>query len=733
MPIPVPNLDDRSYDDLVREALARIPAHTPEWTNPAPGDPGRTLVELFAWLTDTLLYRVNLIPEKQRLAFLNLLGERMRPAAAARTVIALTGDPPTAAVEVPALSRLGGNVAFETRGAVTVLPVIGECYAKLRLSPDEARAMTAKLPKLREFYGASGQIVPYLTTAVFPPGRTPEPFDLAAATIDGCLWIALLRPKDLPPAAALAALAPSDAGPRTLNIGIVPALETPDFGNEHLARSPIAAAWEISTRDTASGRVAWRGLVVDEDTTNGLRSDGIVRLVMPEKDALFAPPNNVRTARNAGTGGDNPPRVDDPEKDARLLGWLRLRPAQRTATPRLAWAGVNAVAVDALHTSRLLVVGQGTGQPELRVQLPPKTGPGGETQGLDAASFELEVFESGLGYVAWKRVDDLILASPHERVFTLDAEAGVVGFGDGARGRIPEAGARVRVKLMRQGGGTAGNVPAGTLTALTTAAGSKFKVQQPLAAAGGDNGETLDDALRRIPQTFRTRDRAVTAEDYRYLATSTPGVRVGRVEVLPGFKPQTRDFEVPGVVSVLALPDRAGFEPPYPRVDRPFIEAVTNYLDARRPLGTEMYVIGCEYVPLALTVGVDYPPGEGPRVLAAVQAALKEFLFALRPGGPAGDGWPLGGTVRRRELEIVVSRVEGVTGVDGPVLFTKRNGTWFEVTTRGTDLELRLQPWQLPELLGVTVAAGTAPRTFTPPPPEHAEDGFAIPVVPEVC
>jgi predicted phage baseplate assembly protein len=732
MPIPVPNLDDRSYDDLVREALARIPAHTPEWTNPAPGDPGRTLVELFAWLTDTLLYRVNLIPEKQRLAFLNLLGERMRPAAAARTVIALAADPPRAAVEVPALSPLGGNVVFETRGTVTVLPVLGECYAKVRLSPGEAKAMAAKLPKLREFYGATGPIVPYLTTAVFPAGRVPEPFDLAERTIDGCLWLALLRPKDLSQTAALAALAPSDTGPRILNIGLVPALETPDFGNESLARSPIEVAWEISTRDTASGRVAWRELVVEENTTNGLRTDGIVRLVLPEPDALFAPPNNVRAARNAGTGGDNPPRVDDPETSARLLGWLRLRPAQRTAAPRLAWAGVNAVAVDALRTSRLLVVGQGTGQPELRVQLPPASGPGGERQGLDAGSFELEVVESGLGSVPWKRVDDLHLGKPHERVYTLDAEAGVVTFGDGARGRIPEAGARIRVKLMRQGGGTAGNVPAGTLTGMTFGL-TRFKVQQPLAATGGDNGETLDVALSRIPQAFRTRDRAVTAEDYRALATATPGVRVGRVEVLPGFKPQTRDFDVPGVVSVMALPDRAGFEPPYPRVDRPFIEAVTNYLDARRPLGTEMVVIGCEYVPLALTVGVNHPPGEGPRVLAAVQSALKKFLFALRPGGPAGDGWPLGGTVRRRELEIVVSRVAGVTGVSGPYLFTKRDGTWFEVTTGSPDIELTLQRWQLPELLGVMVTAGEAPRTFTPPPPAHAEDGFAIPVVPEVC
>src|SRR4029077_12605279 len=80
MPILPPSLDDRRFDDLVEDLIARIPAHTPEWTNPRLGDPGRTLIDLFAWLGDALLYRATLVPERQRLAFLQLLGTGMRPA-----------------------------------------------------------------------------------------------------------------------------------------------------------------------------------------------------------------------------------------------------------------------------------------------------------------------------------------------------------------------------------------------------------------------------------------------------------------------------------------------------------------------------------------------------------------------------------------------------------------------------------------------------------------------------
>src|SRR5215470_10241123 len=89
MPLRPPALDDRSFNDLVDELLARIPAHTPEWTSPTAGDPGRTLIELFAWMGDALLYRVNLIPERQRLVFLKLLGMGLQPALPARGIVGL--------------------------------------------------------------------------------------------------------------------------------------------------------------------------------------------------------------------------------------------------------------------------------------------------------------------------------------------------------------------------------------------------------------------------------------------------------------------------------------------------------------------------------------------------------------------------------------------------------------------------------------------------------------------
>src|SRR5437868_2112318 len=118
MPIIPPSLDDRSFDDLVEELVARIPAHTPEWSNATPGDPGRTIIELFAWLTDTLLYRANLIPERQRLTFLRLLGNPMRPALPAQGIVSISigDDRSSDAVMLAAQATIRGSgpTTFET-------------------------------------------------------------------------------------------------------------------------------------------------------------------------------------------------------------------------------------------------------------------------------------------------------------------------------------------------------------------------------------------------------------------------------------------------------------------------------------------------------------------------------------------------------------------------------------------------------------------------------------------
>lgn len=768
MPIRPPVLDDRSYDDLLEELLARIPAHTPEWTHPQLGDPGRTLIDLFAWLADTLLYRVNLIPERQRLAFLRLLGVPLRPAVAARGLVTLThaNKDDVTALAIRPLAGIPKPMLFETRSEITVLPVAAEAFAKRPLTQQEQAKFSDVLPGLQKIYGV-GQATPYITTPVFVGGAAdPAGFDPAdrTVTIDGCLWLALLTLKEDPGDAFIARVREALAG-TLLNVGLAPARAVPALAETIGPRPAIPFRWEMSyLADEARNIVDYVTLEVapGADTTAGLTQRGAMRLVLPAAEFIGAPANDVRKALTAGVA-DRPPRLDDPKKQARLVTWLRLRPGAAGNLPTLSWAGINAVEIDQRKTLTGRIVGESTGAADQELQLPGRS--------VEPDTLQIEVAEAGQAYRPWQRVEDLAVAGRDAPAYALDSEAGTIRFGDNVRGRIPPLGARIRVAQMRAGGGLAGNLPPGALTAIEAtligggSASGKLKVQQGLATEGGDDAETLAQAEQRIPALFRHRNRAVTAEDYRQLAAVTPGVRLGRVEVLPRFKPQQRLLNVPGVVSVMVLPAQNGFTPPNPRPDRSLLEAVFAHLDARRPLTTEMYAIGCEYIALGAGISIKAREDYGPQgVIQAVQDAVRAFLWPLLPGGAEGNGWPLGGTVRDREIEVVVARVPGVQMVNGVSLFHTADGKpptagspWLllEPTQTNGPAELELSAWQLPELLtliveaetGVTpdlarlgaggiaggISGGVAAGTGAGAGSGGLGGGVAVPVVPEVC
>src|SRR3712207_3883488 len=112
MPLTPPALDTRAYQELLDEALARIPVHNPEWTNFNDSDPGVTLVQLFAFMTESLLYRANGIPERNRRKFLTLLGVPLNPAASARGLVSFAN-------ERGPLQTLTLNAGLETRSGGT--------------------------------------------------------------------------------------------------------------------------------------------------------------------------------------------------------------------------------------------------------------------------------------------------------------------------------------------------------------------------------------------------------------------------------------------------------------------------------------------------------------------------------------------------------------------------------------------------------------------------------------
>jgi hypothetical protein len=172
MPLTIPNLDDRKYQELLDEALARIPVHTPEWTNFNKSDPGVTLLEVFAFLTENLLYRSNQIPERNRLKFLKMIGVPLQPATSARGLVAFSCErgPLTTMTLNSGLEVRSGQIPFRTDTGLDVLPIEAQVFYK--------SAVTNPSKELLDYYNQlyASFLKPQLSssaqlyeTAQFPP------------------------------------------------------------------------------------------------------------------------------------------------------------------------------------------------------------------------------------------------------------------------------------------------------------------------------------------------------------------------------------------------------------------------------------------------------------------------------------------------------------------------------------------------------------------------------------
>ncbi|MEE9432860.1 MAG: putative baseplate assembly protein [Sphingorhabdus sp.] len=734
MPIRPPALDDRSFEDLYADMLRRVPAHTPEWTDVREGDPGEALLRLFAYLGDTILYRANLIPERQRLAFLRLLGQPLRRAMPAHGLLQARIDDEVFSniITLPQHSPISKPVHFELDSELSILPVEGKAYIKRRPDRRENEQMSALIGDLQQLYGIAGAGSAYVTTPVFESGAAEaEGRDFVRDSIDECLWFALLAPS--PEAGIVAAVKDTLGGGAenrraAMSVGIAPLIDIPEKLEPVTSPSPIAHVWEICTG--AGDGDEYLPLEMLADGTSGLTRQGVQKLLLPGKDDFGVPGNDVLANIQAGVG-NRPPRIDDPIEAARLVGWVRLRPLPeaKLSSLKLGWAGINAATATQLKTLGRQQIGRGTGASGQQLDL-------GATQ-VEAASLILEVEEEE-GMRQWRQVPDLAHAARADRVYSIDAEAGQISFGDGLRGTAPALGRAIHVAYMRSGGGAEGNLPAGSLKSISGPTPTpRLKLGQPLAMAGGIESETLELAEARIPALLRHGDRAVTRSDYSALAMATPGTAVGRVEILERFKPQQRRSDLPGVLSVMAIPARAGTEKPAPRPDRAMLESIHGWLDARRPLGTELYVIGPDYVPMGVSAAVELvDPDSREAVLDMVRQAIRLHLWPLQPGGPDGQGWPLGRAVDDRLIETAIARVPGVRSIAPVRLFTRhRRGRWVPIredrTGRG---QIRLRSWQLPELSMLSVAVGENASTRLPPDGGEIDDNaVAIPVVPELC
>jgi hypothetical protein len=765
MPLPPPVIDDRNYRQLVDDTLARVPVHTPEWTNFNASDPGVTLVQLFAFLTENLIYRANQIPTRNRAKFLRLLGIGLNPANEARGLVAFANAKgPLAARTLPANEELlAGKLPFRTVAGLSVLPVEARAYAK--------RLVTDASPELRAYYqllyasydktlDPSPTSLSLYQSVAFDPRQGP--FD-PADTTDRSLWIAILaRKDDIKPTDPLALdeVRASLAG-QTLSLGLSPAQDSGQRvlkpGAASMTPNTDALTFEIA-RPNANGELdfdsaglpqpVWRILTsrFDFDPTV---EPGVVEITLPSAAELALWSN--LDPLEAGVG-DLPPALEDPALNDRLVTWLRLRVAN-AANVRLEWVGINAAIVRQLETIRAERLSDGDGTPNQTRQL--------ARSPVLAGSVALTSIRTDGSTVDWSPIDDLLAAAPEVTIdggtqplapatsYRIDAEAGVITFGDGLAGQRPAPGERLYVRYDICAG-QAGNLGPGAIKE-GPAVPSGITATNPIRTGGGADAEQVADGERQVQRFLQHRDRLVTAEDFRTIAFRTPGVAIGRIEVVPAWHPDLAPAALgsaPGTVTLMAIPATDPLTPAAPRADDRFLGALCRYLDPRRLVTTELVLRGADYKGVWVSIGITAAGGHAiAEVTDAVKARIRAYLSPLPADSsfaastaqlygpdvdPALRGWPLGRPVHARAILAEAARVPGVTEV-ADVLLALGNGPAVN--------SIDISGIELPEILGLSVtsgdpidlaalrgdavgagAGGTAGKRLLP-----------VPIVPETC
>jgi predicted phage baseplate assembly protein len=614
MPIPAPELDDRKFQDIVDEAKRLIPRFCPEWTNHNVSDPGVALIELFAWMSEMVLYRINQVPDRLYVHFLNMVGIEPFPPSVARADLTFWLS---AVVEQPVVVPAGTEVTTPGGSTGVGEAVVFTTAEELVIAPPELRAAktssatTERVTDVWEDLRYSAEGVRCFPSDDLTPGDAIL-FGFSSSLAGTVVRLSL--------------------GAQAEGIGVDP--RTPPL------------AWEVWNGE------GWIGCTGYEDTTGGLNRAGSITLLVPNEHQMLTVGNEAAY-------------------------WLRARLVQTSgptyqASPRIRDLRVDSlggtVAAEHAESAVAEVIGRSSGAPAqvFGVMHRPVL-----ARRKDA---ETVLVEDGGKAIAWTEVDDFSASGPNDHHFVWNSASGEVHFGPSVRyadgsvrqhGAIPRDGATISVTGYRHGGGQRGNVGARTLTVMRRSIPFVRGVANLGPASGGVDAESVAEAKVRGPMTLRTGQRAVTARDYERL-TLESSIEVARARCLPSDRGN-------GSVRLLVVPQVRGEASRHKLDDfaiaAPLMRRITEHLDAHRVVGTAVEVSTPYYQGVSVAALVHCAPGR-PAGLVRQRAldALTKFINPLT-GGPDGAGWPFDADLNAAAVTQMLETIDGVERVEEALLF----------------------------------------------------------------
>ncbi|MCW2594890.1 MAG: hypothetical protein JWR06_1951 [Jatrophihabitans sp.] len=637
MALPVPNLDDRRFQDLVDDAKRLVQRRCPEWTDHNVSDPGVTLIETFAFMTDQLLFRLNQVPDRMYIKFLEMIGLRLLAATPAKAPVTFwLSSPAVASVGIAAGTTVATlrtdtdeSIVFNTRDDLQIIPCMLQDVATLGGDESTPQLHTEGLKMATAFLAFSE--VPVVGETLLVGLSEPVPRCVVRIDVDA----------------------------QVEGVGV------------HPDHPPLV--WEAWTG------ADWEECLVSSDSTLALNTSGRVLVHAPEGHQA-----SVIEGTRAGWLRARVIEVPEDFPDYSTSPVIR----------NLAASTVGGT-VDAIHAEIIAeeMLGESDGVPgqEFTTERSPLLA------GTGAPVLETM---SDDGWVEWSPVDHFAASEPADLHFVFDAVAGTVRFGPAVReedgslrqyGAIPPSGMSIRLRGHAIGGGHNGNVSKGAIRTLKSSIPFVASVENLESAQGGVEAETIQQAKSRGPILLRTRSRAVTAEDYESIAMEA-APEVARVQCVTAGEDSVEAGSL-RVLIVPAAPQEDGkidFAELVP--DEETLQRISERLDEVRLIGTRVSVEPPSYRGVTVVARVvARPKADVARIKTESLAALYGYLNPIT-GGPDGEGWPFGRPVQSGEVYGLLQRIRGVDMVEDARLFGANPVTG----ERGSETrKLELDPYSL--------------------------------------
>lgn len=725
--LPKSDLDDRTFEELVEECLLRIPRYCPEWTNYNPGDPGVTLIELFAWLVHQMLARFNQVPRRHYVAFLELLGVQLKPPISAKTELTFYLTKAQSSVKLIPAGTEVATVRTENQEAEVFTTdrdlVVGQArlshllFGTHLLHHERPGDFANYFDRLIDSQTLSGSQIPL---SLFEPCEVNRCFYLVleAAEIEETTT-PRSRNTELENTIEGNVLAFTFKGPAAVTTGInpnKPPLEWQAWDGEQWCGGILREQADDKTKGFSFDKLGESG-----PNPEGEGADVILHLPQHWPQCEFGEYRGhwIRCVYVA------------PDDRQQQFGYQRSPQIQEIEVRSL---GVVGSASECIRIEQeLLGISDGKAGQTFALSRQPIL----QRQPNERIEIRLPNNDQP---EPWQEVSNFGDSSPDSRHYLIDSINGTVQFGPLIRepdqlqkqtqersqlqswgrpmrirkavplsghestipavlesvdrqaerqyGKVPPKGAEVYITGYRVGGGSRGNVQAGQLKVLKSSIPYVRQVTNYAAAEGGLNAEALEQAMIRVPALLRTRETALTPEDFEKTAKDFSV----KTEKDFGEKPvvyrahciTASHLTLPGVVRLLVIPElpqnvlrelgQVGLHPDQLLLKGEFPKkALQEHLDLHKSLGIRVTTESPEYVGIQVHVEI-YPQAQyhsaNERALIAhkLKAQLYRFLNPAT-GGSKAKGWPLGRSVQSADIVALLRKVPEVHSVGQVQLF----------------------------------------------------------------